>query len=413
MVKNYKCPSCGATLEYDPQSGMMHCEYCGVDYDPEEISRQVRTDAASKVTRQEKNMARNERKIQMNIAVCNSCGAELAMNEVEVSSFCPYCGNASVVMDRVEERLAPDYMIPFKVTKEEAESVIRKKLRSGFFVPQEIKDFETERLRGIYIPFWLYDIYYGAEQKWKYEESRGKYSSVTRYALTLADSAYQQLTVDASRAFNDNSSQRLEPYYMEELEYFDPVYLSGFYADRFDVRVGETDKIADERVKKMFRDVVVQDVPAGAEVDDEHVVHEVMRRDYAFLPVWFLTFRHEDQPYTILVNGQTKKMVGAVPVNKKKALSLVVILAILLGITFASIGAWFGGEVVQPVLAESMKNEKGEGTKMIMLIHAVWLTVIVFLWHGAKKRYNAMKESIELCRSRKHDKFVKERQGKS
>ena len=408
MVKNYKCPSCGATLEYDPQSGMMHCEYCGVDYDPEEISRQVRTGAASKVTRQEKNMARNERKIQMNIAVCNSCGAELAMNAVEVSSFCPYCGNASVVMDRVEELRAPDFVIPFKVTKEEAESIIRKKLRSGFFVPKEIKNFETERLRGIYIPFWLYDIYYGAEQKWKYEEKRGKYYSVTRYAITVSDSEYHKLTVDASQALDDNSSRRLEPYDMTKLEPFDPVYLSGFYSDRFDVRTGRSDEIANARVEKMFKDEVTKQVPGGAALDEERIVNEMITHDYAFLPVWFLTFRHEGWPYTIMVNGQTKKMVGAVPVNKKKAVSLMVILALIFGISFAWAGAYFAADIVWPAVTGTE-----DGTKLGMAVFAFWLSIILLFWVCAKRRHAKLTNSIDLCRSYRHASFVKERQDKT
>ena len=24
-----KCPNCGATVTFDPASGMMHCDYCG------------------------------------------------------------------------------------------------------------------------------------------------------------------------------------------------------------------------------------------------------------------------------------------------------------------------------------------------------------------------------------------------
>lgn len=408
MVKNYKCPGCGATLEYDPQSNTMHCAYCNCDYDPSEIGRKVLSKASMKATDQEKKMARNQARIKMNIAVCNSCGAEMAMNEVEVSSFCPYCGNAAVVMDRVEERLAPDYVIPFKVTKEEAESLIRKKLRSGIFVPKEIKDFETERLRGIYIPFWLYDIYYGAEQKWKYEEKRGKYTYVTRYALTLSDSEYHRLTVDASQAFDDNSSRRLEPYDMTQLQRFDPVYLSGFYSDRFDVRTSETDKIANDRIEKMFTDEVKKQVPAGATAEEERIVHEVINQDYAFLPVWFLTFRHEGWPYTILVNGQTKKVVGAVPVNKKKVLSLLIALSIIFGIGFAWAGAHFAADIVLPALAGS-ENSIKQGA----VIFGVWLSIIILLWTCAKKRYARMTESIDLCRSYRHASFVKERQDKT
>ena len=36
------------------------------------------------------------------------------------------------------------------------------------------------------------------------------------------------------------------------------------------------------------------------------------------MPVWFFTFRHGDKPYTILVNGQTGKVVGTLPWNTKR-----------------------------------------------------------------------------------------------
>lgn len=36
------------------------------------------------------------------------------------------------------------------------------------------------------------------------------------------------------------------------------------------------------------------------------------------LPVWFLMFRYKGDSYTMLVNGQTGKTVGAVPAEKKK-----------------------------------------------------------------------------------------------
>ena len=52
------------------------------------------------------------------------------------------------------------------------------------------------------------------------------------------------MTLDASERLNDNSSQRLEPYFMNDLKTFDPAYLSGFYSDRYDVGTDETDSIA-------------------------------------------------------------------------------------------------------------------------------------------------------------------------
>ena len=193
MVKNFKCPGCGATMEYDPQDGKMHCVFCKSSYEPDQIGRRASSDDPPKIVAAERETARKQARIAVNVAVCNSCGAELAVNAVEASSFCPYCGNASVVMDRVEEQLAPDYIIPFKVSKEEAEGIIRKRLKSGFFVPKEVRDFELEKLNGVYIPFWLYEIYYGDDQIWSYSsgfdeyQSRADVTPVIAGRLTLAE----------------------------------------------------------------------------------------------------------------------------------------------------------------------------------------------------------------------------------
>jgi len=383
----------------------MHCGYCGASYAPEELRRGSGLAEPMIAGAEDVDGERKRPTMRVNIATCSSCGAELAVNQVEVSSFCPYCGNASVVMDRVEDRLAPDYVIPFKVTQKEAEEYIRRRLRNGPYIPDEIKNFELEKLRGIYIPFWLYDVYFGSEQEWKYTTSSGRNSS-TRYMLTLGDCTYHQLTVDASRAFNDNSSQRLEPYVMQDLKPFDPVYLSGFYSDRFDVGYAEADKVAIARSENMFNTAMKNTAGVRKSATLLHSMGQkkVLGRDYALLPVWFLTFRHENEPYTILLNGQTKKMVGAVPMDKRKAFTTFA----LFGLVLCSIFAFVGGYLAEYLwYAEThSKNSDGDGVKIFFY----WIMVIGLLWWRAIKRYRSMKKSIELSRSRTNNRLAKERQ---
>ena len=181
-----------------------------------------------------KEESRKHASIKMQIMRCTSCGAELAVNGVETSTFCAYCGQAPVVQDRVEDYLKPDYIIPFKVNREDAEKIIRNQLNSGFFVPKGIKNFEVEKMRGIYIPYWLFDMYYHDKQFYKYSKKQGK-SSVTRYEYIEGETNFRNLTMDASKNLNDDSSSRLEPYDMRQLKEFDMAYLAGYYSDRFDV----------------------------------------------------------------------------------------------------------------------------------------------------------------------------------
>ena len=39
---------------------------------------------------------------------------------------------------------------------------------------------------------------------------------------------------------------------------------------------------------------------------------------YVLAPVWILTTKYEGKPYTFMMNGQTGKMVGSLPVDKGK-----------------------------------------------------------------------------------------------
>ena len=60
--------------------------------------------------------------------------------------------------------------------------------------------------------------------------------------------------------------------------------------------------------------------------DSKSVVKE-LKNLYIMFPVWFLTFRYKEKPYTFLINGQSGKIIGAVPFHKGKAVALFVILA--------------------------------------------------------------------------------------
>ncbi len=413
MLMNYRCPGCGNTMEFSPSDQKLYCVYCGSSYSVEEMNaiydrtvlnenpENIQQPQNAENMRQIAEEQRSHASIKMQILHCRSCGAELAVNGVETSSFCVYCGQATVVLDRVEDYLQPEYIIPFRITKEKAEAIIRGRISQGGFIPDEIKNFKTERLRGIYIPFWLYDIYYGDNQYWKYTVRRGK-STSTRYTHRIGDCFFKKMTLDASRNLNDDSSQRLEPYNMHDLQSFDPAYLSGFYSDRFDVGTAETDRLAISRAGELFNESMKETIKYENPVlVSKYPVHSIKKREYALLPAWFLTFRYEDTPYTILVNGQTGKMVGAVPYVKKKAVSLLGVLSVLFCLILATIGAWLTPHV--------LTSDEGRLVSTYFILIGLG---IVTTWSTAIKKYKAMLVSIGLTRSGTTNKYVSERAGR-
>ena len=55
------------------------------------------------------------------------------------------------------------------------------------------------------------------------------------------------------------------------------------------------------------------------------------------LPVWMLNIKYKDKIYTFAMNGQTGKLLGNIPIDKKKAVLIFVIMFILLTLIITGI----------------------------------------------------------------------------
>lgn len=395
----YKCPNCGGALKYDPVSKKMICEYCISYFDPEEVSdktensRDVKEEMAAGSEEAQFN-GLDDNYMECNIYSCTSCGGELMVNGLETSTFCAYCGQPTIVFNRVSKELKPKYILPFSVTKDKAVNLIREKLNAGFFVPDEIKNFETERIKGIYIPYWLCDMDYSDKQSLKGTVGSGK-NEKTRYFYRAARTSFKNMTLDASFRLSDETSQRLEPYDMRALEEFNTGYMSGYYADRYDVSQEEIKRVALGRAKQLFDLEVKRTVNASniQILDNKPNIH-IKELKYVLLPAWFLTFRYEDEAYTFLVNGQTGKVVGGVPFYKGNVILLISMLSAILTM------------ICTPIVKSFLEMDIDDVGDFIMIIGVVAVSALL----AGLKNFKKIKQSIELSKSKVMMNFVKERQ---
>ena len=406
---NYRCPGCGATMEFDPATQKLHCEFCKSSYTVRQLEAILAKQDAG-VSQYPEDEKRSDT-IPMTILHCNSCGAELAIDGTEASTFCAFCGQAAVVTDRLEGWLKPDYIIPFKVTKQEAEETIRKRLSKGFFVPRELKNFETDCLRGIYIPYWLFDVYYGDTQYWKYEVQKNQYHSETKHACRSADCTFFDMTLDASTHVPDGSSQRLEPYDMNELKPFDAAYLSGFYSNRYDITAKQMEELSLQRAADLFDESIEKDVKSRkklrqAKIYSSDPIGKALNPRYALLPAWFLTTCSGGTSRTILVNGQTGKMVGAVPFVKWKAYALFALLAVL----FSTPLILFSIYALPPIFGLGWEVE--EKLKLAYYMAAGSGVLVALFWRAVWKKADAIRRSRSLAEAEITKRFVAERQEK-
>ncbi len=329
-----------------------------------------------------------------NIYTCTSCGAELFINGVETATYCAYCGQPTVVFSRVSEELRPERIIPFSIQREQAVAVIRDKLSHGFFVPKAIKNFEVERVRGIYIPYFLFDAHYYDYQKLKgtvkYEQS-----SRTEFFVREAECEFRNLTCDASKMLNDETSQRLEPYNLNELRPFEIGYLSGFYADRYDMNERTLKNVVRVRCKELFDNEMKMDTMAeSVRIVSSQPKFELKKAQYVLLPAWFMTFRYKNEPYTILVNGQTAKVVGAVPFTKDKLIAVFVAIAVVATLLFSFLGMLVFNQYVDI-----------DGRLLIFM-----LAGIIAVYSTGIASFASVMKNIKLTKAKKTANYVKNRQ---
>lgn len=453
-----KCPQCDGALEYSPVSDMMECPFCGSSYDMMQImavqnqydhrNGNVYTPYGAENSNTNTSAGNNsyqavnnniygggwesnpfaqrmedpneglhtldqpgeiakevENKIhdvavdtpemmEGNIYTCTSCGAELFINGVETATYCAYCGQPTVVFSRVSEELRPERIIPFSIQKEQAVAVIRDKLSHGFFVPKAIKNFEVERVRGIYIPYFLFDAHY-----YDYQKLRGvvKYEGSSRNESFIreAECEFKNLTCDASKMLNDETSQRLEPYDLNGLRPFEIGYLSGFYADRYDMNERTLKNVVRVRCKELFDNEMKMDTMAeNVRILSSQPKFELKKAQYVLLPAWFMTFRYKNEPYTILVNGQTAKVVGAVPFAKDKLAAVFVAIAVVATLLFSFLGMILFNQYVDM-----------DGRLLVMAVMG-----IITVYSTGIASFASVMKNIKLTKAKKTASFVKERQ---
>ena len=129
----YRCVNCGGNVVYDPAKKKMVCLSCGG------------SDCQELVPSQEP-------------VICINCGSQIPYTEYQSAGRCPSCGTYLLRDDKVNYPYGADVILPFKISKHEAEEKLRNEFGKKLFIPGTFLSQKTlEALKGVYVPFWMYD----------------------------------------------------------------------------------------------------------------------------------------------------------------------------------------------------------------------------------------------------------------
>ena len=401
------CKNCSHALVFDPASQKLVCSACGSSFKAEEV------EAESKEYRQDLQAESMDsvygdtygRYMDCYVYTCAECGGEIIVNGTEASTTCVFCGNPNVVFSRIKKQKCPEFIMPFSVTKEKAIQIVRDELKKGIFVPKEIKNFSPDCVRGIYLPYWIINADFTDAVVIKGQVKSGK-NSKTVYFGRAGHLTLKSLPIDASRALSDESSSRLEPFEISRLKPFDEDYLAGFYSNVSDVTYSDVRFAALKRATEFFNEQAIADVSAGnKEIINSYPSIKIdndMR--YAMLPAWFITFKYKGKHNTILVNGDTGKVVCGLPWNKILFFALLAVLGIII-----SIGAFFVFKYTLPFFFSGRRSSSGSRSEG-KIIGVLVAGIIALFTTGITKVVKVIK-NIKLTQDKDMFNFTKKRQG--
>lgn len=326
----YKCPCCGGAIEFDSKLQTMKCPFCDTEFDIDTLKAYDEdvNDAAEDHFSWEAGATEpwtEDESTGMRIYVCQSCGGQIMGDEHMAATRCPYCDNPTVIAGNLSGELKPDFVIPFQLDKEAAIQAFNSHLSKKRLLPKSFKsDHHIQEIRGIYVPFWLFDTDADARLRYRgtrvrtWSDSNYYYTETRHYSILRAGNiAFDHIPVDGSSKMPDDLMESLEPFDFSRAVDFETAYLSGYLADKYDISAEESINRANSRVQQSTRDAFESTIRGYSSLIPEHTSIQLHngRSHYALYPVWLLNTVYNGQKYTFAMNGQTGKFVGNLPTS--------------------------------------------------------------------------------------------------
>jgi hypothetical protein len=231
-------------------------------------------------------------------------------------------------------RLEPVFVLAFKRDRDAATQAVSEWIAGQKMAPLGLKGRAAERITGVYLPAYLYSAAarsdyqasigerygelgvrrkagggasVGHREEMEYRELRG------RHVAYLAD-----VVVTASKGISNQEVQAIEPFDLDQLSRYAPALIAGWSAEEASLPPEECLRVARVEGQAAIRRALQEFMPGDDVRDLRHTtVFEEESIDLTLVPVWVFAFRYHRRkpPLRVLVNGQTGRVSGALPVT--------------------------------------------------------------------------------------------------
>ncbi|MEM7305120.1 MAG: primosomal protein N' (replication factor Y) - superfamily II helicase [Planctomycetota bacterium] len=336
----FPCENCAAGTRWDPDADALLCDHCG---HKKPVPRAEGTIVERSLD--EAGQAARGFGLEVRIAKCGNCGAQVSFDDTATSKDCVYCGSSSVLEQQANRNtLRPESLVPLDVGRDSVEANFRAWLGGLWFRPNALKD--TRRrfdAVGVYVPFWTFDC--AVHSDWSADA--GHYYYVTQHYWATVNGKrvrrsrrvrkvrwvpawgqrydeFDDLLILACDGQSGALVRKLGRFDTKGLVPYRPEYLAGWRAGEYSIDLTQGWEAAKARVEDVQKKRCAGDVPGDTHRRLRVLNHlQEVRWKHVLLPMWSLTYRYKQKTYTVLVHGQSGKVVGEAPYSWLKILALV------------------------------------------------------------------------------------------
>ncbi|MGE0797789.1 MAG: zinc ribbon domain-containing protein [Lautropia sp.] len=366
-----ECPECGAELVWSPPHQSLACAYCGTVV-PTAVAAgaiavpagSIAVAAGSTAVEQDllaalrdppdgRGWGSGRREIQ-----CNSCKAISVFVDGRVAQNCDFCGSPSVLVhESRNDAITPQSVLPFRIEERAVRDKVRAWYGKRWFAPNRLKSAAfTDRLHGVYLPYWTFDARvsarWTAEAGYSYyqtQQVRGADGSVRTQQVRQVrwepaagsfEHFFDDELVPGTEGAHARLLRRIEPFpTTTDLRPYQPEFVRGWTVERYqlDLRRAQAANLADmqAQVRALAARQVPGDTQRNLQVDAEYTGRTFK---HVLVPVWLISYRYQGRPYQILTNGYTGAIAGEQPYSWAK-IALAVLVAALVLLVLASLEA--------------------------------------------------------------------------
>ena len=370
-VRAFPCKSCGAKLSFAPGSKTLKCPYCAAANDipdtddtVEELSLEAwlsKLEGESETHQQEQ-------------IKCTNCGGEQTLAANLSASACTFCGTPLTSKSYAQRLIKPKSLVPFKVTKLQAQDKWRAWIKGLWLAPSALKNYAQSDggIKGIYVPYWTFD----AQTYTQYSGQRGddhseSYNSTNSKGETVTETRtrtdwtnvsgnvsffHDDVLVPGSTRSYDGAATAgrgsasaaamknalvsnagavgsmiaaqfttsLRTWNTKELVPYQDEYVTGFQAEAYQIGLKASFVTAKQLIEGKVQQLVRADIGGDHQrITTINTQYSHLTFKHILLPMWVSAYIYGGKTYRFVVNGQTGEVQGESPKSGWKVFFLV------------------------------------------------------------------------------------------